>query len=263
MCPSYMATREEKHSTRGRAHLLWEMLQGKTITDGWRNEEVKEALDLCLSCKACKTECPVNVDMATWKSEFLAHHYQGRVHPLQHYLFGFMDRWAHLATIAPTLANLPMRTPGIRNVVKAHFGSGPSAYAAGVCPAKFPVAVPQAGRRRERKRVACDAVARHLEQLLSSAGTGGGPRGARLGWIRRTVPSATHLLRAPALRFRFSRPGAHLSHGHSAAPGTTDRRRHAIRCARAELRQCLPRRADQLLSQRWARPAAGQSRHFC
>ena len=94
MCPSYMATREEKHSTRGRAHLLWEMLQGQVITDGWRNEEVKEALDLCLSCKACKTECPVNVDMATWKAEFLGHHYQGRVHPLQHYLFGFMDRWA-------------------------------------------------------------------------------------------------------------------------------------------------------------------------
>ncbi len=94
MCPSYMATREEKHSTRGRAHLLWEMLQGDVITDGWRNEEVKEALDLCLSCKACKTECPVNVDMATWKAEFLGHHYQGRVHPLQHYLFGFMDRWA-------------------------------------------------------------------------------------------------------------------------------------------------------------------------
>jgi FAD/FMN-containing dehydrogenase/Fe-S oxidoreductase len=125
MCPSYMATREEKHSTRGRAHLLWEMLQGNTITDGWRNEEVKEALDLCLSCKACKTECPVNVDMATWKSEFLAHHYQGRVHPLQHYLFGFMDRWAQLAAIAPVLANLPMRTPGIRNMVKALSGVAP------------------------------------------------------------------------------------------------------------------------------------------
>ncbi len=125
MCPSYMATREEKHSTRGRAHLLWEMLQGNTITDGWRNEEVKEALDLCLSCKACKTECPVNVDMATWKSEFLAHHYQGRAHPVQHYLFGFMDRWAQLAAIAPALANLPMRTPGIRNLVKALSGVAP------------------------------------------------------------------------------------------------------------------------------------------
>jgi ferredoxin len=94
MCPSYMATREEKHSTRGRAHLLWEVMQGNVIKGGWRNTEVKEALDLCLSCKACKTECPVNVDMATWKSEFLAHHYEGRLHPLQHYAFGFMDRWA-------------------------------------------------------------------------------------------------------------------------------------------------------------------------
>ncbi len=125
MCPSYMATREEKHSTRGRAHLLWEMLQGSVITDGWRNHEVKEALDLCLSCKACKTECPVNVDMATWKAEFLGHHYKGRIHPLQHYLFGFMDRWAHLASAAPGLANLPMRIPGIRSVVKAIAGVAP------------------------------------------------------------------------------------------------------------------------------------------
>jgi Fe-S oxidoreductase len=125
MCPSYMATREEKHSTRGRAHLLWEMLQGKVITDGWRNEEVKEALDLCLSCKACKTECPVNVDMATWKAEFLGHHYEGRTHPLQHYLFGFMDRWARMAAIAPGLANLPMRTPGVRSLVKSIAGVAP------------------------------------------------------------------------------------------------------------------------------------------
>jgi FAD/FMN-containing dehydrogenase/Fe-S oxidoreductase len=125
MCPSYMVTREEKHSTRGRAHLLWEMLNGNVLTGGWRNEEVKEALDLCLSCKACKTECPVNVDMATWKAEFLGHHYEGRTHPLQHYLFGFMDRWAHMAAIAPGLANLPMRTPGVRSLVKAIAGVAP------------------------------------------------------------------------------------------------------------------------------------------
>ena len=125
MCPSYMVTREEKHSTRGRAHLLWEMLQGQVITDGWRNEEVKEALDLCLSCKACKTECPVNVDMATWKAEFLGHHYKDRLHPLQHYLFGFMDRWAQLASPFGGLANLPMRTPGVRSLVKAIAGVAP------------------------------------------------------------------------------------------------------------------------------------------
>ncbi len=112
MCPSYMATREEKHSTRGRAHLLWEMMQGDVIKDSWRNQEVKEALDLCLSCKACKTECPVNVDMATWKSEFLAHHYEGRLHPLHHYVFGYMDRFAKLAAVAPSLANLPLAIPG-------------------------------------------------------------------------------------------------------------------------------------------------------
>jgi FAD/FMN-containing dehydrogenase/Fe-S oxidoreductase len=122
MCPSYMATREEKHSTRGRAHLLWEMMQGNVITDGWRNKEVREALELCLSCKACKTECPVNVDMATWKSEFLAHYYEGRPHPLHHYAFGFMDRWARIASVAPSLANLPMRIPGVSGIVKSVLG---------------------------------------------------------------------------------------------------------------------------------------------
>ncbi len=125
MCPSYMATREEKHSTRGRAHLLWEMMQGDVIKDGWRNREVKEALDLCLSCKACKTECPVNVDMATWKSEFLAHHYEGSVHPLHHYAFGFMDQFAKLASVAPSLANLPLAIPGIGSLLKAILGVAP------------------------------------------------------------------------------------------------------------------------------------------
>jgi FAD/FMN-containing dehydrogenase/Fe-S oxidoreductase len=122
MCPSYMATREEKHSTRGRAHLLWEMMQGDVIKDGWQNKEVKEALDLCLSCKACKTECPVNVDMATWKSEFLAHHYEGKRHPLTHYAFGFMDRWAKMASVAPGLANFPMGFSMVSKVAKMTLG---------------------------------------------------------------------------------------------------------------------------------------------
>ena len=96
MCPSYRATGEEQHSTRGRARLLWEMLAGSLREEGFQSEAVHEALDLCLSCKACKTECPVQVDMAAYKSEFLAQHYKGRLHPLQHYIFGFADKLARL-----------------------------------------------------------------------------------------------------------------------------------------------------------------------
>lgn len=82
MCPSYMATREEMHATRGRARLLFEMLQGDPVKEGWKSEAVKEALDLCLACKGCKGECPVHVDMATYKAEFMAHYYEGRRRPL-------------------------------------------------------------------------------------------------------------------------------------------------------------------------------------
>ena len=131
MCPSYMATREEQHSTRGRAHLLWELMEGKVLgsstgpTD-WHNESVREALDLCLSCKACKSECPVNVDVATYKAEFLAHYYGDRLRKPQHYAFGFMDRLAHIASLipglTPRLANLPLATPGISHTVKAILG---------------------------------------------------------------------------------------------------------------------------------------------
>jgi FAD/FMN-containing dehydrogenase/Fe-S oxidoreductase len=126
MCPSYMATREEQHSTRGRAHLLWEMLEHKVIDTVWQSESVREALDLCLSCKACKSECPVQVDMATYKAEFLAHYYENRPRRLQHYAFGFMDRLAHLASLVPSitprLANLPLATPGLSHALKAILG---------------------------------------------------------------------------------------------------------------------------------------------
>jgi FAD/FMN-containing dehydrogenase/Fe-S oxidoreductase len=126
MCPSYMVTQEERHSTRGRAHLLWEMLEGRVIDTGWHSESVREALDLCLSCKACKTECPVNVDMATYKAEFLAHYYGDRLRPLQHYAFGFMDRLARAASLVPgattRLANLPLVLPGLSQAIKAVLG---------------------------------------------------------------------------------------------------------------------------------------------
>ncbi|MEV1044412.1 FAD-binding and (Fe-S)-binding domain-containing protein [Streptomyces sp. NPDC049916] len=97
MCPSYRATGEEAHSTRGRARLLHEMLAGEVITDGWRSAEVRDALDLCLSCKGCRSDCPVGVDMATYKAEFLHHHYRGRLRPAAHYALGRLPRWLRLA----------------------------------------------------------------------------------------------------------------------------------------------------------------------
>ena len=105
MCPSYMVTMEEMHSTRGRAHLLFEMLQGDPVRGGWRDPQVKEALDLCLACKGCKGECPVNVDMATYKAEFLSHHYQGRLRPRAAYAMGLIHWWARLASKMPALVN--------------------------------------------------------------------------------------------------------------------------------------------------------------
>ncbi|MFJ9886056.1 FAD-binding and (Fe-S)-binding domain-containing protein [Streptomyces sp. NPDC091287] len=97
MCPSFRATGEEAHSTRGRARLLHEMLAGEVITDGWRSEEVRDALDLCLSCKGCRSDCPVGVDMATYKAEFLHHHYRGRLRPAAHYAMGRLPQWLRLA----------------------------------------------------------------------------------------------------------------------------------------------------------------------
>ncbi len=105
MCPSYRATGEEQHSTRGRAHLLWEMLAGSLQSEGFKSDAVNEALDLCLSCKACKSECPVQVDMAAYKSEFLSQRYKGRLHPLHHYIFGFADKLARHGSFAPSLTN--------------------------------------------------------------------------------------------------------------------------------------------------------------
>ncbi|QOV40802.1 FAD-binding protein [Streptomyces ferrugineus] len=105
MCPSYRVTRDEKDSTRGRARLLYEMTQGEVITDGWRSREVRDALDLCLSCKGCSADCPVGVDMATYKSEFLHHHYQGRVRPASHYTMGWLPLLSRPAARMPRLVN--------------------------------------------------------------------------------------------------------------------------------------------------------------
>jgi FAD/FMN-containing dehydrogenase/Fe-S oxidoreductase len=119
MCPSYMVTREEKHTTRGRANLLFEMLQGEAITDGWRDEHVKESLDLCLACKGCKGECPVQTDIATYKAEFLSHYYEGRLRPANAYALGLIHWWARLASRMPAVANFFTQTPLLHDAMKA------------------------------------------------------------------------------------------------------------------------------------------------
>ncbi len=117
MCPSYMVTLEEEHSTRGRAHLLFEMLQGEVIREGWQDQHVKKALDLCLSCKACKSECPANVDLATYRAEFLSHYYENKARPLHAHLFGRIDRWARLASPFAEIVNFINRRSSVRFVL--------------------------------------------------------------------------------------------------------------------------------------------------
>ena len=125
MCPSYMVTHEEKHSTRGRSRLLYEMLQGQVLKDSWQNEQVKDALDLCLACKGCKGDCPVNVDMATYKSEFLSHYYEGRFRPRTAYVFGWIYWWSRISSLMPGVVNFLMHAPVVSGITKAIAGIAP------------------------------------------------------------------------------------------------------------------------------------------
>ena len=128
MCPSYRATQEEEHSTRGRARLLFEMMQGhedSPITDGWRSEAVRDSLDLCLACKGCKSDCPTGVDMATYKAEFLAQHYRHRLRPASHYSLGWLPALAQGARVAPELVNAALHAPGLAQLGKRLGGVTP------------------------------------------------------------------------------------------------------------------------------------------
>lgn len=147
MCPSFMVTREEKDSTRGRARLLFEMLQGDAIgKDGWRDEAVKDALDLCLACKGCKGDCPVNVDMATYKAEFLSHYYRGRLRPITAYSMGLIHWWARAASLMPNVVNLLTHAPVLRDLAK---------LAGGIAPKReIPYFAPQTFQHWFRKREA-------------------------------------------------------------------------------------------------------------
>ncbi|HZZ00718.1 MAG TPA: FAD-linked oxidase C-terminal domain-containing protein [Candidatus Baltobacteraceae bacterium] len=128
MCPSYMVSKEERYSTRGRARLLFEMLRGEPIDRGWKSDAVKESLDYCLACKGCKHECPVNVDMATYKSEFLYHYFKGRIRPLNAWLFGYMFAWAKVASFAPAIANFFSQAPPFSTLLKGVAGIAPQRH---------------------------------------------------------------------------------------------------------------------------------------
>lgn len=118
MCPSYLATGEEKDSTRGRARVLQEMIDGRLVDDGFASEQVHEALDLCLSCKGCLSDCPTGVDMASYKAIMLNETYRGRVRPRSHYILGRLPLWAKLTAPVARLANLAMRVPGLKHLAR-------------------------------------------------------------------------------------------------------------------------------------------------
>ena len=148
MCPSYMVTKEEMDSTRGRAHLLFEMLQGDPMKEGWKSEAVKEALDLCLACKGCKSDCPMNVDMATYKAEFLSHYYEGRLRPRHAYAMGWIYWWARLASLAAGSGQLRRPDAGPRqDRPSGSAASRPSATMPAVRPGDLQGAGSAGGRR--------------------------------------------------------------------------------------------------------------------
>jgi FAD/FMN-containing dehydrogenase/Fe-S oxidoreductase len=133
MCPSYQVTREEQHSTRGRARMLFEMMRGDVLEGGWREPAVKESLDLCLACKGCKHECPVRVDMATYKAEFLSHFYRRRLRPREAYALGLIPWSARLAARAPAVANRLARA----TLLKRLAGIAPERHAPEFAPRTF------------------------------------------------------------------------------------------------------------------------------
>ncbi|HET8565644.1 MAG TPA: FAD-binding and (Fe-S)-binding domain-containing protein [Solirubrobacterales bacterium] len=148
MCPSYQVTLEEKHSTRGRARLLFEMMRSDSLPGGWRNEDVKEALDLCLACKGCKHECPVRVDMATYKAEFLSHYWQGRLRPRQAYALGLIPWEARLAARAPGLANFVLQREPLGRLARRAAGVAPQRRPPRFAARTFKSWFAERGRRR-------------------------------------------------------------------------------------------------------------------
>ena len=222
MCPSYMVTLEEEHSTRGRAHMLFEVLQGEVVRDGWKDEHVKKALDLCLSCKACKSECPTNVDVATYKAEFLAHYYEGKSRPLHAYAFGMIDRWAELGSKVPWLANFFSSAPGFRQILQSVLHLAPQRKMPQLAPSTFQSWVAAIGvsclRRSDLRsddkgvrHARSDSVGGHVQQLFSSRNQPRRAGGAAKRGISSHRSAGPSVLRKAAVRFRLARQGQAVS----------------------------------------------------
>nr|WP_244164109.1 FAD-binding and (Fe-S)-binding domain-containing protein [Caballeronia sordidicola] len=145
MCPSFRATHDERFSTRGRSRLLWEMLQGDLINEGWQSENVKEALDTCLACKGCRSDCPTHTDMASYKAEFLSHYFEKHRRPRQALSMGRIGDWAPLAARMPAVANFMTQTPVLSAIAKR---------LAGVSAARsLPKFAPKSYRRKAMGRI--------------------------------------------------------------------------------------------------------------
>ncbi len=207
MCPSFRVTRDEEHSTRGRAHLLWEMTKGDVIKDGWQNETVKESLDLCLACKGCKSDCPVGVDVATYKAEFLSHYYETNRRPLHAVALSNFDTWVRAASHVPGLVNLTTQLPGLRDLAKL----------AGGIPAqrRIPAFAPQTFKQWWEKR----SEPRRGERVSSSSGAQLRDDNTVLLWadtfnnyfLPATATAAVEVLEAAG--FEVTVPSAHLCCG--------------------------------------------------
>ena len=239
MCPSWRVTHEEEHSTRGRAHLLWEMAKGDVIRDGWRDEDVKQSLDLCLSCKGCKSDCPVSVDLATYKAEFLSHYHEGRLRPRSHYAFANIDFWARLASKAPGLVNLATQLPFLRDIAKLAAGMPHQRSIPAFAPETFRAWFEHrtAGRRQPADPQGCSghALAGHVQQLLPARHRQGSGRSSGSRRISCVHTRFHPLLRTPALRFRHAgaRPApATQGSGH---PRPRNRNRHSHRRSGTQL----------------------------
>ena len=253
MCPSYMVTREEKHSTRGRARLLWEMLNGDELAAAGTRPTCSRRSTSASPARAARTSARSTSTCRRCKAEYLSHHYARRLRPRHAYAFGLIDRWARLASRAPGLANLVTQTPGLSALAKAAAGVSQERRLPPFAPRRPPAL---GGATPAGRHATGAAVAGHLHELLRARERRRRGRGARGRRVRRRRPAGPPVLRPAALRLRLPRRGPPLPRAHDRVAPRRDPRGHAARRARAELRRRLPRRAAEDAARRRGREAA-------